>query len=167
MLVSAFSSRDHILHAYRHAVERDIASSLSAMPCSLQEKNERKLRRDVPKAIGRDSQVGKRPTLFLHACCGPCLCYPLSILLDDFDVTVGFINPNIRPLAEYEKRNRTLQFFLQRYVRDRGKNVSFVLVPEDFEGYDEKMKGGKKDRKAERTACFATPTAFPSYPLRP
>lgn len=99
------------------------------------------------KRLEEIRKSGKRPTLFLHACCGPCLCYPLSILLDDFDVTVGFINPNIRPLAEYEKRNRTLQFFLQRYVRDRGKNVSFVLVPEDFEGYDEKMKGREKDRE--------------------
>lgn len=93
------------------------------------------------------SSLSKRPTLFLHACCGPCLTYPLSVLLEDFDVTVGYINPNIAPLAEYEKRNRTLQSFLFRYAKDRKRTVSLVLLPEDFESYRKKMAGREKDHE--------------------
>lgn len=90
---------------------------------------------------------GRRPTLFLHACCGPCLCYPLSLLIDDFDVTVGYINPNIYPVEEYEKRNKTLQSFLFRYAKDRQREVSLVLTKEDFEAYSRLMAGREKDRE--------------------
>lgn len=97
--------------------------------------------------IERIRKFGKKPTLFLHACCGPCLCYPLSLLLPIFDLTIGFINPNIRPLAEYEKRNRVLQAFLYRYAMDHKSPVSFVLLEEDFSRYDQIMVGREKDRE--------------------
>ena len=70
--------------------------------------------------IDEIDKSGKRPTLFLHACCGPCLTYPLSILIDHFDVTVGFFNPNIYPLEEYQKRLDTLTRFIEEYSKARG-----------------------------------------------
>lgn len=41
--------------------------------------------------------------LLLHACCAPCSSSVLE-QLTKYDVTAYFYNPNIRPLAEYERR---------------------------------------------------------------
>ncbi len=48
--------------------------------------------------------------LLLHACCGPCLCYPAEKLAADgrqFDVL--FFNPNIHPYREFKHRLSTLR----------------------------------------------------------
>lgn len=49
--------------------------------------------------------------LLLHTCCGPCLFYPLTELVQQhFDITCLFFNPNIHPYLEYERR---FEAFLQ------------------------------------------------------
>ncbi|MCD4669705.1 MAG: epoxyqueuosine reductase QueH, partial [Actinomycetia bacterium] len=35
--------------------------------------------------------------MLLHACCANCAAYPLSLLGDDFDITLFYYNPNIYP----------------------------------------------------------------------
>ena len=47
---------------------------------------------------------GRRPTLLLHSCCGPCSSAVLERLNEHFQVTVLYYNPNIEPEEEYEKR---------------------------------------------------------------
>ena len=42
--------------------------------------------------------------LLLHSCCGPCSSAVLERLVEEYDVTVLYYNPNIQPQAEYEKR---------------------------------------------------------------
>lgn len=43
--------------------------------------------------------------ILLHACCAPCLVYPLDNLRDEgHDVTAIFFNPNIHPYTEYLRR---------------------------------------------------------------
>ena len=43
--------------------------------------------------------------ILLHACCGVCAAYPISLLQNSgYEVVVYFYNPNIYPQAEYEKR---------------------------------------------------------------
>ena len=56
------------------------------------------------KLIELVNSLTKRPKLLLHSCCGPCSTTVLSFLKDYFDITVLYYNPNIEPLAEYEKR---------------------------------------------------------------
>ncbi len=46
----------------------------------------------------------EKPRLLLHVCCAPCFSYPLELLHPHFDITAYYYNPNIMPLAEYEKR---------------------------------------------------------------
>ena len=49
-----------------------------------------------------------RPIL-VHACCGPCALEPLRLLREEgFAPTLHWSNPNIQPVAEYERRLRTL-----------------------------------------------------------
>ena len=47
---------------------------------------------------------GSKPSLLLHACCGPCSSYVLEYLSKYFQITVLYYNPNIYPQAEYERR---------------------------------------------------------------
>ncbi len=53
--------------------------------------------------------------VLLHACCGPCLIYPAdSLRRQGLDLTVLYYNPNIHPLAEYEKRRANLLEYCQK-----------------------------------------------------
>ena len=47
---------------------------------------------------------GRRPTLLLHSCCGPCSSAVLERLREHFGVTVLYYNPNIEPEEEYRHR---------------------------------------------------------------
>ena len=47
---------------------------------------------------------GRRPTLLLHSCCGPCSSAVLERLVEHFQVTVLYYNPNIEPEEEYRHR---------------------------------------------------------------
>ena len=47
---------------------------------------------------------GRRPSLLLHSCCGPCSTYVLEYLSRFFDITVFYYNPNIYPADEFSKR---------------------------------------------------------------
>ena len=47
---------------------------------------------------------GRRPSLLLHSCCGPCSSAVLERLTAHFAVTVLYYNPNIEPEAEYLHR---------------------------------------------------------------
>ena len=77
--------------------------------------------------------TGQKPSLLLHACCGPCSSYVLEYLCSHFDITVLFYNPNIYPAAEYERRLEELKKFYTKFVP--AKNVVVVEAPyepEDF-----------------------------------
>lgn len=47
--------------------------------------------------------------ILLHACCAPCLLYPLERLRkENFSVQGFFYNPNIHPFEEYERRREAV-----------------------------------------------------------
>lgn len=71
---------------------------------------------------------GKRPSLLLHVCCGPCLTIPLEILKNHFDITLFFNNSNIYPEEEYLRRLNELK----RYLLDSG-NFDIKLIVKDYE----------------------------------
>ena len=48
--------------------------------------------------------------LLLHACCGPCACYPTKMLRSqDVDFTLLYYNPNIHPYKEFKHRLAALR----------------------------------------------------------
>lgn len=104
--------------------------------------------KDMVKRIKEES---KRPSLFLHCCCGPCLTYPLSILIQDFDVTIGFFNPNIQPIEEYQKRLDALKKFLDEYSFDNHVQIPLVLQEEDFNAYKILFKDRIFDKEGGKT----------------
>lgn len=47
---------------------------------------------------------GRRPSLLLHSCCGPCSSAVIERLIAHFQVTILYYNPNIEPEEEYRRR---------------------------------------------------------------
>lgn len=76
-----------------------------------------------------------RPSLLLHACCGPCSSYVLEYLSKYFSITILYYNPNIYPEEEYLRRLNELKNFLPRFPAAFKNDVKFVeqnYDPEEF-----------------------------------
>ena len=81
------------------------------------------------------SNSSTKPTLLLHACCGPCSSYVLEYLYKFFDITVFYYNPNIYPPAEYERRFAELKKLYEVFPPATEGKVEVVETdyePEDF-----------------------------------
>lgn len=77
----------------------------------------------------------KKPSLLLHACCGPCSSYVIEYLSKFFDITIYYYNPNIHPKEEYFRRLEELQKFLERFPEAVQNSVKLVVDeynPEDY-----------------------------------
>ena len=76
-----------------------------------------------------------KPSLLLHACCGPCSSYCLEYLTHYFDITVFYYNPNIYPPEEYQRRFTELKNLYTRFppaLEGKVKVVEKAYQPEDF-----------------------------------
>lgn len=83
--------------------------------------------------LGELSAEGRRPSLLLHACCGPCSSYVLEYLCKFFEITVLYYNPNIYPPAEYDRRLNELLTFYTKFLP--AKNVRVIQAPYDPEDF--------------------------------
>ena len=72
------------------------------------------------------TESGKRPSLLLHACCGPCSTYVIEYLTEFFDITVYFYNPNIHPAEEYDKRLESIKRFVSEFPPAARDKIRFV-----------------------------------------
>lgn len=67
----------------------------------------------------------RKPTLLLHSCCGPCSTTCLERLIEFFDITIYFYNPNIQPKEEFELRLQSQKRFLSKC--DKMSNVKLIV----------------------------------------
>ena len=77
----------------------------------------------------------KRPSLLLHACCGPCSSYVIEFLATFFDITILYYNPNIFPQEEYFRRLNEIKEFLPKFSAAKEGKVNFVedcYNPQEF-----------------------------------
>lgn len=82
---------------------------------------------------GDHSPAPPKPSLLLHACCGPCSSYVIEYLACYFAITIYYYNPNIHPMSEYERRRDELLNFLPRFPAASGiQVVEGRYDPEDF-----------------------------------
>ena len=76
-----------------------------------------------------------KPSLLLHACCGPCSSYVLEYLFKYFDITVFYYNPNIYPQKEYQRRLAELRKLYETFppaLEGKVEVVEEAYDPEDF-----------------------------------
>ena len=77
----------------------------------------------------------RKPTLLLHACCGPCSSYVIEYLSNIFDITIYYYNPNIHPKEEYFRRLEELKKFLEIFpnaVKNQVKLIVDRYNPEEY-----------------------------------
>ncbi len=53
--------------------------------------------------------------LLLHICCGPCATTVIERLMDNYDITGYFYNPNIHPEDEYYRRLDAMRTVTERF----------------------------------------------------
>ena len=81
-------------------------------------------------------EKGEKPTLCLHACCGPCFTIPYEIIKGFFKITVIYNNSNIYPKEEYDRR---LEEF-KRYIKEINADVVFIEFPYDNLTYNKDLE---------------------------
>lgn len=98
----------------------------------------------------------QKPKLLLHACCGPCSCYPLTFLCRYFDVTIYYANSNIYPSEEYTRRRDELKFALFKIEEEFGFHVELIIPPYDHEKYMEDLRplANEPERGARCLLCY-------------
>lgn len=79
-----------------------------------------------------------RKSILLHSCCAPCSSYVIELLLNDFDITVLYYNPNIFPKEEYLKRKKE-QIRLIKELNN--KYVNFIDCDYDNEVFEKTIIG--------------------------
>ncbi len=94
---------------------------------------------------------GRRPTLLLHSCCGPCSTWVLEYLTRHFEVTLLFYNPNIQPRAEYE-----LRLAHQKKAMENFAQAGLSICEYDGESFARAAQGLESEPEggARCTACF-------------
>ena len=97
---------------------------------------------------------GRRPTLLLHSCCGPCTSAVLETVTPHFDTTVFFYNPNILPSEEFEKRLYWLRVLLDRAPFAEG--VELIVPDRDEPAFWAAARGleAEPEGGARCTECF-------------
>ncbi len=114
-------------------------------------------------------ESGNKPKLLLHACCAPCSTACLERIVEFFDVTVYFYNPNITSKNEYDKRLLEIKNFLLNAY-----NGNVNLIYEDYsaneflnavKGYEAEPEGGKRCKicyalRLDKTANYAKNNGF-------
>jgi len=75
---------------------------------------------------------GTRPTLLLHACCGPCSSAVLEQLCQYFRITILYYNPNIWPAEEYHRRWEELRRFVQQAHPQQVTLIEDEYDPQQF-----------------------------------
>ena len=90
------------------------------------------------------------PSILLHSCCGPCSSYVVTYLMQWFDVTVLYYNPNIFPEEEYDHR-LTEQ---ARLLKELG--VPLIDIPYDHQEFLDYVRGfeGEPEGGARCERCF-------------
>lgn len=86
--------------------------------------------------MAENQNTNSSKKILLHACCGICSGYPISLLQDmGYSVVVYFYNPNIYPEQEYEKRLETEKILCKHF------NCELVIGNYEPDVYYDFVKG--------------------------
>lgn len=94
--------------------------------------------------------------ILLHSCCGPCCTAVIRRLLQDYDVSVFFYNPNITDTKEYALRKAEQIRFLEEFCLATGETVDFIEGDYHPAVYYNAVKGLEQEPEGglRCNACF-------------
>ncbi len=99
------------------------------------------------------NELDARPKLLLHSCCGPCSTTVLTFLVNYFDTTVLYYNPNIEPFEEYKHRKSEQIRFIKEF---NNEHITFLDCDYQNEEFRNKVKGLEEEKEggARCAVCF-------------
>lgn len=83
--------------------------------------------------------------LLLHSCCGPCSSYVITYIMNYFDITILYYNPNIYPYEEYLKRKEEQIKVIDELNKISKNSISILDCDYDNSKYEEEIKGFEKE----------------------
>ncbi len=86
--------------------------------------------------------TGDKNKLLLHACCAPCFCGSIERLVERFDVTAFYYNPNIQPKEEFIRREDALKTLIEHFP-----SVKLIVPEQDEIEFLTAAKGFEKERE--------------------
>ena len=124
----------------------------------------------MDKQLNEIKTSGKKPSLILHSCCAPCSSSVIEQLMEYFEITVYYYNPNIYPTDEFKKRANEQKKFCKEFFAQKNINViEAEFNPEEFENAVKNMhtqkEGGNRCSvcymlRLEKTAAYAAQNGF-------
>lgn len=114
-------------------------------------------------------KTGVKPKLLMHACCAPCSSACILRVLEFFDLTLYFYNPNVTDGEEYYKRYNELKNYLSRVYGDKIKFLGEKLNAGEFysavTGLENIPEGGERcfkcyELRLDKTALAAKNSGF-------
>ena len=95
---------------------------------------------------------GKKASLLLHACCGPCFTIPYELLKNYFDITILYNNSNIYPKQEHDRRLAELK----TYLKEIGSDIKVIETNYDNDTYNLDLEPRKDDKEGHERCriCF-------------
>lgn len=104
--------------------------------------------------------------LLLHACCGPCACYPTEKLTaDSIDFDIFWYNPNIHLYKEFKLRLATLRDFCTKanYNLLIDKNYPLEMMVKEMLAETECRCRACYRVRLERIACYAAENNYDAF----
>ncbi len=80
-------------------------------------------------------EESRKPSLLLHACCGPCATSCIERLCMDYQITVFYYNPNITSREEYCLRRDTLLQFIRAFNEKHRDSCHIDYLEGDYDPY--------------------------------
>ena len=107
--------------------------------------------REMDKLLSQIKKENLKPKLLLHACCAPCASACIERLIEFFDITVYFYNPNMDTCNEYslraeELKRLCLNFGVKCLIDEYDQNAYYKAV----QGLESELEGGKRCEKCFR-----------------
>ncbi|MBR2675006.1 MAG: epoxyqueuosine reductase QueH [Mogibacterium sp.] len=101
----------------------------------------------------------QKPSVLLHACCGPCATACVERLAPDYAVTVYYYNPNITDREEYYLRRDSLKQFIDEFNAENSSlyRVGFLEGAYEPDKFIEKAEPLADEPEGGRRCdiCFA------------
>lgn len=93
-----------------------------------------------------------KPSIALHACCGPCASFPIEFISKYFSrLTIVFTNSNIYPSEEYERRLVELKKVIKISKEKYNFDIELVEFPYDNKTYNKILdEYGDQDEGLDR-----------------
>ena len=140
-----------LLTARGHRVKDDCSTVMNMNFMAGMEKSDSELFRISPEQ--------RKPSILLHACCGPCSTACVERLAPDYQITVYYYNPNITDREEYYLRRDTLMQFIKAFNEEHKDSyfVSYMEGEYDPERYIAKCGplADEPEGGARCDLCFA------------